>query len=674
MNNGCEGNLPKGASSGAFARRMRAALRTLIAWAGMALLAKAQAEGTAAQVAPVEARASLWNGFEKESFLINGCEAYVVIPKIAAPGKPWIWRTSFPDYQPAVDVELVRNGWHIGYINVVELLGSDSSLDAMDQFYVQVRSQWGLAERMALEPCSRGGLPAYRYAARHPERIACIYGDSPVMDFRSWPLKWARDHSVEWQKVLRAYGFKDDAEAMAYSKNPIDQLAPLARAGIPIRHVICLGDQVVPPEFNTLEAKRRLQAMGSDLEVVSVKESDEYWGHHFPLPDEFGSVRFVMDHSYVLPEGHEYFQLRDGLANCEATFEKERRGRVVFFGGSITFNPGWRDDVMRYLQQRFPRTTFDFAAAGIPSLGSVPHAFRLERDVLAGGPVDLIFVEAAVNDHNYDTYPNRTVLALRGMEGVVRHLRLANPLTDIVELHFIHDEHFETYRTGQTPYTIAAHEQVAARYGCPSLNLSREVSDRINAHEFTWAGDFRNIHPSPYGQLLYADSITRMLDACLAAPPAAPRPHGLPRPLDAFSYFNGRLGTLRDARIVAGFTLDPSWKPSDGLPTRDGFVNVPALVATEPGSEFDLDFEGNAVGLLITSGPDAGIVESSVDGGAWKKIDTFTIFSPSLHLPWAIILADGLPQGRHAIRVRIAPDHNPKSTGTALRAQLILLN
>ncbi len=624
--------------------------------------------------APVTMQVSDWNGYQKQSFVINGHAAYVVVPKIAAPGKPWIWRTSFPDYQPVVDLELVRNGWHIGYIEVLDLLGSDTALDLMDQFYAQVRSQWGLTEKMALEPCSRGGLAAYRYAARHPERVACIYGDVPVMDFKSWPLKWPPDKAAQWPKILQDYGFKDDAEAMAYTNNPIDQLAVIAKAKIPIRHVICLNDQVVPPEQNTLEAKRRLEQLGSDLEVVSVKESNDFWGHHFPYPDVFGSVRFIMDHSYVLPDGQEYFQLRDGLADCRAKFENEKRGRVVFYGGSITFNPGWRDEVMRYLQQRFPETKFDFVASGIPSLGSVPHAFRLERDVLAGGPVDLIFVEAAVNDHNYDTYPNRAELALRGMEGVVRHLRQANPMTDILEMHFVHDEHLPIYNLGQIPYTIAAHEQVATRYGCPSLNLSREVSDRINAHEFTWASDFRDIHPSPYGQLLYANSITRMLDAAFAAPVAAPKPHPLPMPVDQLSYFNGRFGQLTDARIVHGFTLDPAWKPTDGRPTRDGFVNVPALVSSDPGAEFDFDFAGRGVGLLITSGPDAGILESSVDGGDWKQIDTFTPWSPSLHLPWAIMLADDLAPGRHTVRVRIGAGHNPQSTGTALRVQQLLLN
>ncbi len=93
--------------------------------------------------------------------------------------------------------------------------------------------------------------------------------------------------------------------------------------------------------------------------------SDQAEGHHFPYPDVYGSVRFIMDHTDVLPHGHEYFQLRDGLANSKAKFENDKTGRVVLLGGSITFNPGWRDELMHYLQQRaFPANQeFDFIAA-----------------------------------------------------------------------------------------------------------------------------------------------------------------------------------------------------------------------------------------------------------------------------------------------------------------------
>ena len=57
-----------------------------------------------------------------------------------------------------------------------------------------------------------------------------------------------------------------------------------------------------------------------------------------------------------------------------------------------------------------------------------------------------------------------------------------------------------------------------------------------------------------------------------------------------------------------------------------------------------------------------------------RKIDTFTQWSQALHLPWAVMLDDGLKPGRHTVSVRIAADHNPKSAGTALRVIHLLLN
>lgn len=596
-----------------------------------------------------------WHGFTRLNFTLAGRPCFVTQPALAAPGKPWVWRTSFPDFHPEVDLELLRNGWAVGYADCLDWLGCDAALDFMDEFYAETTGPRGMARRPALEAVSRGGLHAYRYAARHPERVACIYADTPVMDLKSWPLGWP-GALQQTGEALRHYGLPNEAALRAYRGNPVDDavLVPIAQARLPLRHVISLNDRVVPPEQNTLAAQRRLQELGHGMDLVTVPtgtpESD---GHHFPLPAAFASARFIQRHSTVLPAGQEYFALRDGLANCQAKFEREKTGRVAFLGGSITFNSGWRDAVMRYLQQQFPATQFQFIAAGIPSLGSVPHAFRLQRDVLAGGPVDLLFVEAAVNDHNYDGQTNAAALALRGMEGVVRQMRRVSPQTDIVLLHFVHDQHLPTWAAGQVPYTIAAHEQVAERYGCPSLNLSHEVQERMAAGEFTWADDFRNLHPSPYGQQLYANSITRLLDAAWRAPASASQPHPLPSPVDAASYAQGRFGDVREARSLSGFKLDPAWQPTDGKETRAGFVKVPALVATTPGAEFAFDFTGTAIGLMITSGPDAGTIAFRVDDRPEQTVDTRTAWSKSLHLPWALMLDDALPAGPHKVRVRV---------------------
>lgn len=384
---------------------------------------------------------------------------------------------------------------------------------------------------------------------------------------------------------------------------------------------------------------------------------------------------FLVGASYdpnVLPKGREYFELRDGLANSHFKFTRAKTARIAFLGGSITAGGGWRDHTMRYFEKKFPDTEFEFVGAGIGSLGSVPHAFRLERDVLSKGPVDLLFVEAAVNDTSNTEDPAHM---LRGMEGVVRHIRATNPLTDIVHLHFVMPPHMDDYNAGRIPVSIEQHEKVAVRHGNPTLNLSLEVTDRINAGEFTWKDDFKNLHPSPFGHQLYGNSIARMMEAAFAETPvSSPRPHTMPAPLDPHSYDRGRFGDIAATRVIKGFTLETDWTPKDKKKTRAGFVNVPALVGTEPGAEFGFTFEGKGVGLFITTGPDAGIIEFSIDGRPHRKVETFTRWSSSLHLPWAVILDDQLTPGSHTVNIRIAADHDEKATGTALRVFHLLLN
>ncbi len=237
-----------------------------------------------------------WQGYPKHTLTLAGKPCFVIAPVIPAPGKPWVWRTSFPDYHPEVDLELLHNGWHVAHMDCVDLLGSDPALDLMDVFYDHLRSKWALAATPAFEAISRGGLHAYRYAARHPGRIACIYADTPVMDLKSWPRKRA-DARPQWQDALKSYGFASEAAAMAYRGNPLDLLPAIARAKIPLRHVISLNDQVVPPEENTLAARRHLHALGHEMELVIVEEGDACDGHHFPLPEAVASARFIMRHT-----------------------------------------------------------------------------------------------------------------------------------------------------------------------------------------------------------------------------------------------------------------------------------------------------------------------------------------------------------------------------------------
>ena len=183
-------------------------------------------------------------------------------------------------------------------------------------------------------------------------------------------------------------------------------------------------------------------------------------------------------------------------------------------------------------KRRFPETEFDFINAGIPSTGSTPGAFRLMRDVFGHGPVDLLFEEAAVNDST--NFRDATEM-LRGMEGIVRHARLVNPCLDVVVMHFVDPSKMAEYDRGKQPVVITQHEKVARHYGVPSINLALEVTQRINAGEFTWKDDFKDLHPSPFGQELYFNTIMRLFDHAWSKPVSAEakaRPHPMPEPLD----------------------------------------------------------------------------------------------------------------------------------------------
>ena len=628
-----------------------------------------------------------WQGYEKRDFVVDGRNAFLILPKSPAPNKPWIWRTEFFGHEPQADLALLAKGFHVAYVDVQNLYGSPVAMGHMDAMYAYVTKEFGLSPRTVLEGFSRGGLFALNWAARNPDKVACVYNDAPVCDFKSWPGGKGKGKGSlgDWERVKSLYGFKSDEEAVAYKLNPVDNLAPMAKAKIPLLHVCGETDDVVPIEENSRLVAERYQQLGGPMTLISKPNCNH---HPHSLKDPTRIVNFVLTHTGfadqvvapTTPYGYDYFSLRGGLNQCREKFEREKTGRVAFLGGSITAAPGWRDQVCEDLKRRFPETKFDFINAGIPSLGSTPGAFRFQRDVLGHGPVDLLFEEAAVND---DTNGFSDVEQVRGMEGIVRQARLANPKIDIVLLHFVDPGKMEQINRGETPSVIANHEKVADHYGLPSINLAREVTERIHASEFTWAKDFIDLHPSPFGHELYARSVHRLFDAAwsgAASVPTAPQPPALPSPLDPFSYFRGRLISPKAAvesgsvTIESGWKLVPEWEPTDGAGTRPGFVKVPALVAEEAGAKLKFKFTGTGVGLFVASGPDTGVVEYRIDQGNWQTKELFTQWSPQLHLPWAKLLASELPEGEHVLELRVSNATDARSKGHAIRIIHLLVN
>ncbi|WP_316821784.1 SGNH/GDSL hydrolase family protein [Pedobacter gandavensis] len=382
----------------------------------------------------------------------------------------------------------------------------------------------------------------------------------------------------------------------------------------------------------------------------------------------------VMGYAQLKPlDDGNYMEQRAGLGHSIEIFEHQKTATVAFLGGSITYNRGWRNKVSADLEKRFPETKFHFIAAGIPSLGSLPHAFRLKRDVLDSGKVDLLFLEAAVNDEVNGT---DSLSQVRALEGIIRHAKLNNPKMDIILMSFADPDKTSTYHKGKVPLSVKNHELVAGHYGLPSINLAKAVSDRLANQEFSWEHDFKDLHPSEFGQELYFKAIQRLLTDAISVQQVkgVSSNLSLAKALNDGNFSKGQYVDIQNARIKTGWVLQQDWKPEDGKNTRKGFVHIPMLCATEAGSELSLNFVGNAIGISIVSGPDAGILSYSIDEGPEQQIDLYTQWSKSLHLPWYLLLGSNLKAGKHQLRLKISEAKNINSKGNACRIAHFLLN
>ena len=216
-------------------------------------------------------------------------------------------------------------------------------------------------------------------------------------------------------------------------------------------------------------------------------------------------------------------QVRGNLNNSRLQFEQKKTGNVAFLGGSITEMEGYRPLVYEILKKRFPNTAFTFTNAGIGSTCSNTGAFRLERDVLKNGPLDLLFVEFAVND-DQDGQGNTPAECIRGMEGIIRHARLQNPNVDIVMTFFVNEHIIKSIQKGEQPVSIAAHEAVAKHYQVPTISVAKELTDEITAGTNTFQ-QYGGVHPGPAGQALCARMMDELFNRVWSAPlPATAQP------------------------------------------------------------------------------------------------------------------------------------------------------
>ncbi len=233
-----------------------------------------------------------WNGYAKHELTIAGKSVTVVAPKTAAAGRPWVWHGEFFGHKPAPDIALLGKGFHIVYMKINDMLGCPDAVKLWNECYAELTAKYGLSNKPSLVGLSRGGLYCYNWAIANPAKVSCIYADAPVCDFKSWPggKGKGKGDAKNWALVPKLWGLKDEAEALAYKGNPVDNLAPLAQNHVPLLHVFGDADDVVPWDENTGLIETRYKELGGSITLIRKPGV----GHHpHGLDDSTPIVEFI---------------------------------------------------------------------------------------------------------------------------------------------------------------------------------------------------------------------------------------------------------------------------------------------------------------------------------------------------------------------------------------------
>jgi len=127
----------------------------------------------------------------------------------------------------------------------------------------------------------------YNWAAENPAKVACIAGIYPVCNLASWP---------GLAKSCKAYNLTELELAKALKEhNPIDRLAPLAKARVPIFHIHGDMDSVVPLEANSGIVSNRYLKLGGSMTLKIIKnQGHSMWTGWFRDED---LVNFILQHA-----------------------------------------------------------------------------------------------------------------------------------------------------------------------------------------------------------------------------------------------------------------------------------------------------------------------------------------------------------------------------------------
>lgn len=222
-------------------------------------------------------------------------ECKIVFPEEKAKNGKWLLKTEYFSAFPAVEQAMLERGYHVAYIQNKSRWMLPEDIEAKEEFARLLSERFDLNKKCVTVGMSCGGLIATYFAAKHPERIAAMYLDAPVMNLLSCPAYVGRDASKNegmMDELTRQTG-RTLSDLINYRNHPIDNAPVLLENKIPIILVSGDSDSVVPYSENGLMLERLYKDGGGEIEVIIKKGGDH---HPHGLDDPTPIIEFIEKH------------------------------------------------------------------------------------------------------------------------------------------------------------------------------------------------------------------------------------------------------------------------------------------------------------------------------------------------------------------------------------------
>jgi hypothetical protein len=197
--------------------------------------------------------------YDRYSFGVGGVEGTVnmIVPEKTAAGKPWVYRAAYVGHDAIVDLTLLSKGFHI-VTGPMPFNADQPSLKDWNTVY-KLLADNGFSKKPVLEGAGGAAGEAYAWAVANADKVSCVYAENPLM------------------------------HCTMTKSQPLDNLAILAKANVPLLHVCGSLDPAYKDQ--TREVERRYKELGGRM-IVLVQEGNGHFptGPHDPKP----AVDFIL--------------------------------------------------------------------------------------------------------------------------------------------------------------------------------------------------------------------------------------------------------------------------------------------------------------------------------------------------------------------------------------------